>query len=151
MADHEMSAEELASLYFAPSAEAGPEAAPLCVICGERRVESEYRQRTSGVCPTCEHEQAWRPDPGPRPRPKPRLMPQAIQAHVNYENKALYQARQAYAPQSPRPAPIPPGYYPTSFVNERAVKEWCKGAVFGVIMGVLASALWGMFRDRRRT
>jgi hypothetical protein len=145
-----MSPQELAAMYFAPSAEQGPEAAPVCVLCKKNRIESQWRQESSGVCVECEHRQrGWQPDPGPvatRAR-RPQLMPAAVRTHVDYERRA-YQQQLGQLAAEPR-YQVPPGYYPTSYVNERAWKEWTKGMIFGICMGVLASALVGLLKRRR--
>jgi hypothetical protein len=156
--DDAMSPQELASMFFAPSSQQGPEAAPRCVICNEIPVEQPWRQ---GVCHGCEDRaRSWRPDPGPRPEP-PQPSPEAVKAYADYMRQAAEQderwlkidreiaAHNAAVDQQLRDYQAQAAVVQQADVDEVQLwGRWVKGFIVGAVCGAIATAIFLARNDR---
>ena len=151
MAEDDMSPQELASLYFAPSAQQGPEAAPKCVMCKEVPVEEPWRQ---GVCRACEDRaRAWQPAPAPREPAQP--SPEAVEAYRDYVRQTQEQdemwlrtdrevaAHNARVEQQLRDYNAQQAQAQQHGLDDvERWGRWAKGFIWGAVAGAIATAIF---------
>jgi hypothetical protein len=145
--ENAMTPEELAAAFYAPSAEQGPEAAPLCLICKEVRVENEHMR---GVCWACRDKaEGWRPDPGPRQRKGPVIYgftPQ-VQAQLNSHQPAAQPVGWQidwFGPRKPVPGE---SLYSWDQVDRETWRAYKTGMILGGVLGVLGAVACFTIRD----
>jgi hypothetical protein len=160
MADNDMTPQELASLFFAPSSEHGPEAAPKCVVCGEVPVEDKYGI-DKGVCLACQDRaRNWRPDPGPR-HESPQPSPVAVAAYADYmqqqaeEDRRWQQRDREIAAHNAAVEQQLHDYNAQTAVMEREqvtkpTGGFVRGFLWGAVVGAIATAILLAWRDQSR-